>query len=37
LCLKWMPACAVTSVNSMGPEGREGLAVESSDSDEDAR
>src|SRR4029077_14630883 len=23
LCLKRMPACAVTSVNSMGPEGRE--------------
>src|SRR5882724_5951125 len=22
LCLKWMPALAVTSVNSMGPEGR---------------
>src|ERR1700677_1928222 len=24
LCLKWMPASAVTSVNVMGPEGREG-------------
>src|SRR5580658_240241 len=22
LCLKWMPACAVTSTNSIGPEGR---------------
>jgi hypothetical protein len=29
LCLKWMPACAVTSVNSIGPEGREGRALES--------
>ena len=24
LCLKWMPAWAVTSVNSIGPEGRGG-------------
>ena len=29
LCLKRMPAWAVTSVNSMGPEGRAGVAIES--------
>ena len=28
LCLKWMPAWAVTSVNSIGPEGRGGAALE---------
>ncbi len=27
LCLKWMPAWAVTSVNSIGPEGRAGAAL----------
>jgi hypothetical protein len=27
LCLKWMPACAVTSVNSIGPEGLAGVAL----------
>src|SRR5271156_6206641 len=30
-----MPAWAVTSVNSMGPEGREGFIVESGDGDAD--
>src|SRR5713226_10188608 len=28
LCLKWIPAWAVTSVNSIGPEGRAGAALE---------
>ena len=27
LCLKWMPAWAVTSVNSIGPEGRAGALL----------
>jgi len=27
LCLKWMPAWAVTSVNSIGPEGRAGASL----------
>src|SRR5580765_5584171 len=26
LCLKWMPACAVTSVKTIEPDGREGCA-----------
>src|ERR1700677_2192921 len=30
LCLKWMPACAVTSVKVMGPEGREGAVGDGS-------
>src|SRR5690242_7905225 len=27
LCLKWMPAWAVTSVNSIGPDGRGGVGL----------